>query len=294
MSLYRRVICELRDYIECFVIPAVAVVLPWWLAFRFFRAVAYVPFLYRHMTVPCVEGARYLQLLGDNEAAWQRAAKVIAMVDYADIFLLATRSKSYVSKYCDENISARLTEQQIIFTPHYGAGGWLYALLIKEKHSPAVLINLPPSSWRARYLIGRLRLAVLRRIGVLVMPPENVLAVRKIIREKKTLVVMPDIPINYDTANFQLCTDLGRLNVASGFFQLAEKRQIPLLTVTLAVNPHHGRREFDGEYWSDLTAIQYAEKFARQTVEAIKKYPPQWRMMVVAPQVILPKTSNDD
>lgn len=288
MGIRQIFLAEIRDYIECFVIPAMAVILPWWLAFRVFRLLAHAPFLYRLQTQGSFEGANYLGLLGDNERAWRRAAKVAVMVDYADVFLLATRGNSYLSRYCDEQISPQLRKQQIIFTPHYGAGGWLYALLLQSNHQVAVLINSPPPAWRAQNLIGRLRLAVLRRLGVLVMPPEDILSLRTVMRQNITLVVMPDIPKHFQTAVFRPATELGKLNLAAGFFELATNRNIPVMFTALAFNPHSGRREFSAQTHRQLTAEQYAEQFALFAVAAIKKYSSQWRMLVVAPQVMLP------
>lgn len=286
MNKLRTLAKEALFYVECFVIPAIAVVLPWWLTFKLFRLIAHLPYLYNPVVRPSLEGAKYLGVVNGSEEQWCRAAKVTAMVDYADVFLLAFRRSTYLKKYCKENIRETLTQQQIIFTPHYGAGGWLYRLLIDEQLKVAVLINRPPKSWRAQDLIGHLRLSVLEKMGVLIMPPEDILALRQILREKRTLVVMPDIPNTYDTDCYQPQTALGKLNVASGFFDLAEKRDIPVIMTILGVNPKTGYREFTGVSALYQSAKQNARSFAELTAKAISKHSHQWRMLIVAPQVI--------
>lgn len=278
---------ECRSYIEYFIIPAMAVIMPWWLTIRFFRLLAYLPFLYRENADACVVGAKHLNLLGDNQAAWKRACKVCQMVDAADVFLLAARGFRYADKYIDETLSAQLQDQQMVFFPHYGAGMWAYKLLFRQEVEMILLVNPEKGRLNAQSLLGRFRLWVLKRHGVTMIPANDMKLLRTALQAKQTILLSPDMPYAAEKSAYQIPTDLGRLNVMSRFFELAEKREIPILNCAFGLDVRTGQRYFDVSVPDNQTAIASAKDFAALTVEAIKKRPYLWRMMVMAPQVML-------
>lgn len=279
---------ELLEYLEYFIIPSLAVILPWWLAMRWFRLVSYVPWLYQETTQHCLAGAKYLDLVDvQDESNWVRACKISQMVDYADIFLLMTRSGHYWQKYVDENISQQLLSQQMIFTPHYGAGMWIYQYLLSRQHRAAMLVNLPDKRLLARNLIGRLRLYVLGRLGADIVSPDQMLRLRKVLHNKGTIIVGPDIPVAEGVKSYQPDTPLGQLNLSARFFDLAESHQIPVLNIVFSLDVESGRRQFDAKAYEQKTAKEYAQLFAQQAFEAIKKRSYLWRMLVAAPRVML-------
>lgn len=295
MQWLRYFLAECKGYLEYFIIPAATMLMPWWLAIRYFRLLAYIPWLYDFSTRYRVAGAESVGLLKGNRAAWIRACKISQMVDLADMFLLTARRKRYVNKYIKDNFSACLTDQQIIFTPHYGGGIWAFFLLAQKGMPAAILINRPQGKWRAADLSGRFRLWVLRKKGFLVFDSMNVLLLRQALREKRSIFVLPDIPQTPNVESFQIPTALGELNLVSGFFKLADGRKIAVVNAIFDLDVHNGKRFFDADCHQGLSATQYAIKFAEKTAAAISKKSYLWHMAVEAAAVLkVPKTKNID
>lgn len=293
----RSVLRECRDYLECFIIPAMAMMMPWWLVVRVFHLLAYVPWLYRHCLI-CLEGARHLKLSnidGMTEAQWVHACKVGQMIEYADIYLILANRKSYWKKYIDTDIDEKIQDKQVIFTPHYGAGMWMYWYL-RQKNSQAVMfVNAPRGkSLSAHHCLARLRLWILRRLGAKIVSPDNLLALREVLRSGATIIVGPDIPVEAGVDFYTPETSLGRLNLTSRFFDLAEKRKLPVLHIIFAIDVQNGHRKFTVKAQCKQTAISYAQTFADLAATAIKKQPYLWRMLIVAPEVMLPLNNWDE
>lgn len=286
MKWLRLLLAESKGYLENFIIPMLTVLMPWWLAIRYFRLIAYVPWLYDLSTRHRVAGVEKLGLLKGDRAAWIRACKVSQMVDLADMFLLFTRRDGYVQKYISDNFSPNLTDRQIIFIPHYGAGIWSFRLLARKKVPVAIFINRPVGKWRAADLSGRLRLWLLRREGVLVFDSENIYSLREALRSEKSIFVGPDMPRNPNVDSYQVPTTLGELNLNAGFFKLAENRNIAVVNAIFDLDVHSGKRFFDADCHRDLTAKQYAKKFAEKTAAAVADKSYLWQMAVQATAVI--------
>lgn len=271
---------------ELFIIPAATVLMPWWLAIRYFRLVAYIPWLYDFSTRHRVAGADSVGLLKGNRAAWIRACKISQMVDLADMFLLITRRGGYVRRHIEDNFSSCLTGRQIIFTPHYGSGIWAFFLLAQKKIPAAILINRPRGRWRTGDLNGRFRLWVLRKKGFLVFDSSNVILLRQALREQRSIFVLPDMPRNPNVDSYQVPTALGRLNLTAGFFKLAESRKTTVVNATFDLDVHSGKRFFNANSHQGLTAEQYAAEFANKAAEAIAAKPYLWHMAFEAAAVI--------
>ncbi len=279
---------------ELFIIPGIAVFFPWWITIRLYRCLAYLPFLYRLRTQGCAEGARYLGLLWEDEKAWIRMNKINVMVDFADAFLLLTRSNRYWHKYIDENITRQLQKQQIIFFPHYGAGAWLYRILLNNNNDIYAMGDALPKNFSVESLYLRFRVWVLRRYRATYIRSNDMRGIRAALKQQGTILVCPDMPEIQGAESFKITTALGRLNVLSRFFKLAENRQLPVMCAVFALDPITGRRHFDAVSLTEKTAEECASVFADKTVAAIQQQSYLWRMMVNAPQVILPEISDND
>lgn len=294
MKWWRFFLTECKGYLEYFIIPAATVLMPWWLAIRYFRLLAYVPWLYDLSTRHRADGAEAMGLLKGNRAAWIRACKISQMVDLADMFLLLTRRDGYIKKYIEDNFSSCLTDQQIMFNPHYGAGIWSFRLLAKKNIQAAILINRPPGKWRASDLNGRFRLWAMRREGVLLFNGENIYALRQALRGKRSIFVGPDMPKNLQIESYQVSTKIGDFNLISGFFRLAESQKVAVVNAIFDLDVHTGKRFFSADCYQGLTAEQYATKFANQTAAVIADKSYLWHMAVEAEAIIeVAKTNNN-
>lgn len=291
----RRVLRALRDYIELLLIPGLSIFLPWWLTIRLYRLLAYVPFLYRASTLPCLAGAKALDLLKGDEKAWIRACKVGLMVDLADPFLVLFRGKAFMKRYIKENIYEQLQEQQIIFVPHFGAGMFLYKMLQQENINVALIGNDFPRNYSAVSLISQLRLYALTKMGTTTIWNDNMMGVRQVLRDKQTLLILPDVPRSYGWQSYPIETQIGQLNIASRYFSLAEKRHIPVMNAIMGLDIVTGNRQFKAEiYDKTLSAQEYAQCFAELATQAIVEQSYLWRMLVVGEDVLLVEKNQQD
>lgn len=288
MNYLRIALRECRDYLEYFIIPAMAVIMPWWLAIRWFRLVANVPFLYRGPSNLRMEGAKQVDLLNESPASWQKKTKIAMMIDLADMFILLVWGKRHIQRYVTDDFSDKLLSQQLIATPHYGTGILAYRLLADKKISTAMLIDFYTDGYRALNFFSRFRLWSLQKAGVRVFDPRDIQVVRQALRDECSILFMPDLPQNASVRSYQILTDGGKLNVASRFFELAEKRHLPVLYAIFDIDLSTGRRHFTAEMQVQLNAEQYAQCFAEKTINAIKQQSYLWHMTVVASQVLQP------
>ncbi len=277
---------ELLDFIEIFLIPSVSVILPWKVTVFIFKGLSYIPFLYTECLDESVIYADKMGLL-INKNNWIRAHKVIKMVDSADVFLCMTRGKGYIDKYVKNNFDDRILEQNIIFFPHYGAGMWIYKYFAINGKKSNLLMNDVPNVFSFRNLGGRFRLYVLAKYcNTKIIVPSNMLEIRKVLKNKETILVAPDAPKKDENSSFGIDTDIGVFSVNSSFFKLAESRKINVVNVSFDYNYHSGFRDYEADYLSTGTAFEYATKFAYKTVALIKAKSYLWTIIMVAPRII--------
>lgn len=285
-SFWRWLIQEIRGFVEYLLIPSLAVILPWrWCVFVFHQLAKW-SWLY-HDYVPTMSEQAAQSGLVDDEKRWQQYCKVIRMIDAADVFLCLTRGRRYLTRYVQHNFDERLSKQAMIFFPHYGAGIWLYRYLAAKGVKSNLLVNPIEKKFSGYNILCRLRIwALAHRANTTVIYPSDMLTIRRALRAGETLLVAPDVPETAGVSAFKIETELGKLNVMSGFFKLAERRQLPVFSVVLGCDIRTGLREFDGAFLIATSATENATYFARQTVAAILHRSYLWHMWVARPQVL--------
>lgn len=287
MPKMKRILKELRDWLEYLIIPSVAVILPWPITVRFFWLIARLPFLYRSQTLHCLAGAKTLNLVNkDEEKQWLAHCKINVMVDLADIFLLMTRGDSFWKKYITDEVTPLLKDQQIIFFPHYGSGMWIYRILANQKLPIRAIGNPIKKGFSAIDINLRLRVWILMRHNAKQVLPNNLISIRNALKNKVALLVSPDMPKNESNRAYTIETDLGNINILSSFFKLSESQSIPAIAAVFSLDSKTGRRHFYAQELSDDKAYDKAEVFAKITADAIMTKPYLWRMMALAPEVL--------
>lgn len=283
----KRILKELRDWLEYLIIPSVAVILPWPITVRFFWLIARLPFLYRQQTLHCLAGAKNLNLVPQNdEKKWLLNCKINVMVDLADIFLLMTRSNNFWKKYIIDEVTPLLKERQIVFFPHYGSGMWIYRILANQNIPIRAIGNPIKKGLSAIELNLRLRVWILMRHNAKQVLPGNLISIRNMLKNKVALLVSPDMPKNEYNRAYAIKTDLGKINILSSFFKLSESQSIPAIAAVFSLDPKTGKRYFYAQELSADKAYDKAEAFAKITADAIIAKPYLWRMMALAPEVI--------
>lgn len=115
---------ELRDLLEVVLLPALAALLPWPLAFRLLRRMARWPWLYREREQRALEhAARLGWVASPQEWLWQR--KLTTLIDHADHYLSRTRPGSWMDRYMDVSGAwPSPGRPAVALTFHWGGGMW--------------------------------------------------------------------------------------------------------------------------------------------------------------------------
>src|SRR5512140_1672474 len=115
---------ELRDLVELVLVPGLAALLPWSMAFALFKRLAQWQFLFRHPSRQAVAEAQKRGWVADPRA-WLLDRKLTALVDHADHYLARTRSDRWMERHLEVSGQwPRADQASIVLTFHWGAGMW--------------------------------------------------------------------------------------------------------------------------------------------------------------------------
>lgn len=239
---------ELRSVLEYW-LPALAVVLPWPLAFRLLRRLARHPALYAAEWRPALAQARAF-LPPADEADWAWRFRLCRMVDHADYWLSRTRSARWLRRYVDGARGFPGTGQAAVGVFfHWCAGLWSVRALRAAGPRAAVLAGRfstrSMGGARLGYLYGHLRLKELARAGgrPLIYAPGTVKRALADLAAGHWVIGTPDVPPT-ETALGVPVTLFGRpARFAEGLLLIARRAQVPVVVFTLALDLDSGRRE---------------------------------------------------
>lgn len=115
---------ELRDLVELVLVPGLAALLPWSMAFALFKRLAQWQLLFRHPSRRAVAEAQKRGWVADP-GAWLLDRKLTALVDHADHYLARTRSDHWMERHLEVSGQwPRADQASIVLTFHWGAGMW--------------------------------------------------------------------------------------------------------------------------------------------------------------------------
>lgn len=285
---------ELKDALEFFILPVIAVLLPWRVSYQYIRLITRLP-IYNAALLQSYQHALELGLVtAADKKAWLHANKISQMVDVVDIYLCLLRGDKFLDKYVITNFDDKALAQQLLISfPHYGTGLWLYRYLNRLGLHSNLLINplkKIPLFTRPffRTLSYRLRVFVLeKRCAVNIVSPGDMANIRKALRQQEIILVSADMPYQPTVKSYQVETKLGKLNVTAGFFDLAERRSMAATNMILGFDVKSGRRQFLMDEVKQLPALAQAERFGKLTAAAIVKKSYLWRMLLLKNEVLI-------
>lgn len=111
------------DAVECLLLPAVAVVLPWRWTFRLYRRLAESAVFVPELTANALAGAQAWRPVPDPRA-WAVAFRLTFLVDAADFFLLPTRSDAWIDRHIRLEGDPWPETPFMAVTFHYGVAVW--------------------------------------------------------------------------------------------------------------------------------------------------------------------------
>ena len=119
-----RLRAEWRDLLEVVLLPALAAVLPWRIAFRILRRVAAHSSLYAEPNQRALAEATRLGWVGEP-AGWLLRRNLTSAVDHADHYLARTRSDAWMARHLAvEGAWPPPGQPAFLLTFHWGAGMW--------------------------------------------------------------------------------------------------------------------------------------------------------------------------
>ncbi|MBD8527972.1 hypothetical protein [Pseudomarimonas arenosa] len=240
---------ESRCLIELYLIPAVCVLLPWSLGYRWLRGWSRWSRLFSQEWRAALQAAQQWVTI-DDPAAWARDYRTCRLVDHADYWLSRTRSRGWLTRHATTVGRWPCTEQAAVGVFfHWCAGMWGVRSLHFAGPSSAVLAGhfskrSMGGSWLA-YWYGRLRLAELARAGgcPLIYAPGTLKKAEAELARGNWVIGTPDVPPT-ETKLAQPVTLFDRPALfTEGLIRIARDAGVPLVIFTIALDLTDGRRE---------------------------------------------------
>jgi hypothetical protein len=111
------------DALECFLLPALAIVLPWPLCFSFFVWVSKHEWIFNSATTMAAKAARG-RIPAADTPAWSARFRLIQLVDRADFYLSRFRSNRWLGRHMHVHGDQWPRSPFMGVTFHFGAGLW--------------------------------------------------------------------------------------------------------------------------------------------------------------------------
>ena len=240
---------ELRSLLEYFLLPGIAAVLPWRIAFRILRFATRYPGLYEEEWRPALAQARQFVAI-DDEARWARLFRLSRVVDHADFWTSRLRGPSWLRRHVDvRQAFPSLPGPAVGVFFHWCAGLWGARALQASGPRAAVLAGRfskrSMGDARLGYLYGHIRLRELARASgePLIYAPGTVKTALRTLAAGHWVCGTPDVPPT-ETALGAPVTLFGRpAQFAEGLLLIARRGNVPVVVFTLGLDPSNGRRD---------------------------------------------------
>lgn len=240
---------ELRSLIEHWLLPALAIPLPWPWAFRLFRQLARYPGLYEEEWRPALEQARRFVPI-DNELDWCWRFRLTRLVDHADYWLSRTRSARWLDRHVDGAKQFPLHDRAAVGVFfHWCAGMWSVRALHASGPRAAVLAGRfsarSMGGARLGFLYGHIRLNELARAGgrPLIYAPGTVQRALADLAAGHWVIGTPDVPPTETALAVPVRLFERPAWFTEGLLLIARRANVPIVIFTLALDLDRGRRE---------------------------------------------------
>jgi lauroyl/myristoyl acyltransferase len=252
MMFSERLRVQVRDLLECVLIPGLAALMPWPWCFRVFRLLSRWKFLYREAVEASrhhAQAAGWLENSPDAVERWRRARRLMHMVDHADLYLARTRSDQWMSRHLQ--VDGRWPSADhagVLCTFHWGAGMWgLRHAASCGLKAHALVAPLDPAHYAVKTLF--FRYAKLRNATVAKALGRTPLAVagslRPVVaalRAGEQVLAAVDVPADQVSASDSIPFLGLRARVPRGLLRLAVAQRVPVTVYLTGYDPRSGQR----------------------------------------------------
>ncbi len=249
MSLTRqRLRDEMRDLVELVLIPGIAALLPWAMAFALFKRLAQWQVLYRHPGRQALAQAQERGWVTDPRA-WLRDRKLTTLVDHADHYLARTRGDRWMDRHLVVDGQWPTPGQPcILLTFHWGAGMWGLRSAARagvRMHPLVAAANGAHFVGRSvlhRYINARNRTVVEALKCPVIDVSKGMRQALRVLHSKEQLLAVVDVPADQVAAS-QPVQILGLpARLPTGLLRLAVERKIPVSVYVTGIHMDTGQR----------------------------------------------------
>ena len=240
---------ELRSLIELWLLPPLAIVLPWSWAFRLFRLIARYQGLYEEEWRPALAQARQFVPIAD-EADWCWRFRLVRLVDHADFWLSRTRRVRWLDRHGEGAATFPAAERAAVGVFfHWSPGLWAVRALRRAGAESACLAGRfnrrSMGGARLGFLYGHVRLKELARAGgrPLIYAPGTVKRALAELAAGNWVIGTPDVPPTETALAVPVRLFDRPAWFAQGLLLIARRAQVPIVMYTHALDAETGRRE---------------------------------------------------
>lgn len=274
---------ELRDLVEVVLVPGLAAILPWNIAFRIFRRMAGRDWLYQEPTNHALAEASK-RGWAPQPAHWARVRKLTTLVDHADHYLARTRSDAWMDRYLDvEGEWPRAGEAAIVLTFHWGAGMWALRHACRAGLKGHMLVApLASAHFAGRSVLHRYIRARTKSIALSLQCPffdvaNDMRALFKALQGKEQIFAVIDVPADQVSASQPLQILGLPARAPTALLRLAVDRSIPVFVYATGIRLDTGRRflrirQVDAGKGLDVLVDQVFHELE----SVIREDPPAW------------------
>ena len=239
---------ELRDLFEVVLVPGLAAILPWSIAFRIFRRIAGMDWLYRDVTDNAYAQARRLGW-AEHADDWRRRRRLTALVDHADHYLSRTRSDAWMASHMDiDGQWPDPAQPGLGLTFHWGAGMWgLRHAAANGLKAHMLVASVDPAHFGGRSVLHRYIVARTHSIALALKRPfidvsSDMRLILKALRANEQVFAVIDVPADQVSTSspMQVLGLPSRLPTA--LLRLAVDKQVPVFVYVTGFRIEDGRR----------------------------------------------------
>ncbi len=285
---------QARDLFELVLVPGLAALMPWPLAFRLLRRLTRHTSLYREGGANALAQARARGWVGDA-AHWALVRRIVTLVDHADLYLARTRSDAWMARHMDvQGHWPPPGQPGLICTFHWGAGMWgLRHARAAGLKAHALVAPLEGAHFAGRPVLqayARARTAeVTRSLGCPALDTSASLRpALQALRAGEQVLAAIDVPADQVAASDEIALLGMRARVPRGLLRLAVDQRLPVTVYLTGLQVSDGRRLLRIHQLGVHASIErlMQEVFALLDL-AIREDPPAWHFWGEAERIFV-------
>lgn len=282
---------ESIDFVSFFLLPLVALLLPWSLAYRFYYRLAGHPWLFRQRVCKAhANASKLLDIHDDHE--WCRRHRLILMLDVIDFwiaFLQPWRVKRLVQQHGEWPQDRPL----VIVGTHWGPAFMLLANLNQYGIKPMYILRVTPKTHYAGmsvlYRYHHMRSEYMHRLlpGKRYDPGGYPRKLLRDLENKKTLLMLSDVNALSKKHSRLLILNNSRLHLHMGILKPLISKGHKVVTYQLGINWKNGLRHlYITELAGRLSSLEKLESIDDNLITLINTDSTQWSLWHVLNQYL--------